>query len=33
MTVAHLRDVVVDVAPVTLEDEQIRPHLPVDLSP
>jgi len=33
MAVAHLRDVVEDIATVTLEDVEVRPHLPVDFSP
>jgi len=33
VTVAHFRNVVEDVAPVALEDVQVRPHFPVNLSP
>lgn len=33
MAVAHLGNVVEDVAPVALEDVQVGPHLPIDFSP
>jgi hypothetical protein len=33
MAVSHLRDVVEDIATVTLEDVEVRPDLPVDFSP
>jgi hypothetical protein len=33
MAVSHFRYMVEDVAPVTLEDVEVRPHFPVDFSP